>query len=325
MADLPEHAVNGVLLMAYGSPERPEDLEAYYTDIRRGRPPTPEQLADLRARYDAIGGLSPLAARTRAQVDALQLVLDAQPDRGQFRVELGLKHASPSIEDGMHALLDAGIRDITLIVLAPHHSVLSVGQYFERAEAVAEMTDDHIRVGGPLCWGTHPGLIDLLDDRVALACKAMEGGLPELILFTAHSLPVRALELDDPTYPDQLRATAQGVAGTLQLPAGHFRIAWQSAGRTPEPWIGPDILDVIRGLPAEGITSVLVCPAGFTSDHLEVLYDIDIEAKRVAAEAGVRLARTESLNDDPRFIDVLADLVFDEQAVTRSEGRAGGA
>lgn len=309
-------AERGVLLMAYGSPERPEDLESYYTDIRRGRPPTPEQLADLRRRYDAIGGLSPLAARTRAQVDGLQRVLDER-DPGRFAVGLGLKHASPSIEDGMHALLDAGIRDITLIVLAPHHSALSVGQYFERAEAAADLSDGHVGVGGPLNWHLHPGLIALLAERVTEAIGSLPGASRVELLVTAHSLPERALTVDDPTYPDQLRETGAAVAAKAGVADGRWRVAWQSAGRTPEPWIGPDILEVIRSLPAEGVDAVVVCPAGFTSDHLEVLYDVDIEARAVAEEAGLRLARTRSLNDDPRFLEVLADLVANDVEFNR--------
>jgi ferrochelatase len=279
-----------VLLMAYGSPERAEDLEAYYTDIRRGRPPAPEQLADLRRRYDAIGGLSPLAARTRSQAAGLQRVLG-----DGWKVELGLKHASPSIEDGVAALQAAGVADVTSLVLAPHYSALSVGQYLARAGGRAIES-----------WYDEPALIALLAARVRAAMAELDGKRVE-VLVTAHSLPQRASTIDDPTYEAQLRRTGELVAGAAGLAS--WRIAWQSAGRTPEPWIGPDILDVIRGLPAEGYDAVVVCPAGFTSDHLEVLYDIDVEARAVAAGAGLALARTASLNDDPAFLALLADLV----------------
>jgi ferrochelatase len=296
---------HGVLLMAYGSPEREGDLEAYYTDIRRGRPPTPEQLADLRRRYDAIGGLSPLAARTRAQVAALQRELDARAGAGEWRVELGLKHASPSIEAGVEALASAGVESFVSLVLAPHYSALSVGQYLERAADAS----GHLHVRDVTAWWDRPALISLLAARVKDALASLPSGVarPE-VLVTAHSLPERALKLDDPTYEAQLRATGERVAAEAGLAS--WRIAWQSAGRTPEPWIGPDILDVIRALPDEGYDGVVVCPAGFTSDHLEVLYDVDIEAAGVASSVGLPLARTASLNDDPAFISVLADLVL---------------
>lgn len=292
--------------MAYGTPERAEDLEAYYTDIRRGRPPTPEQLDDLRRRYDAIGGLSPLAARTRAQAAGLQRELDAR-EPGHFRVELGLKHASPRIEEGVADLLAAGCREIECLVLAPHYSALSVGQYFDRASKAA--APEGAITGGTTQWGEHPKLIALLAARVRDALARLPPDARVEVLVTAHSLPLRALEIDVPTYEEQLVRTGALVAEAAGLAS--WRIAWQSAGRTPEPWIGPDILEAIRGLPDEGFDAAVVCPAGFTSDHLEVLFDVDIEAHKVADDAGVRLERTASLNDDPEFLELLADLVMD--------------
>jgi ferrochelatase len=292
-------AKRGVLLMAYGTPEREGDLEAYYTDIRRGRPPTPEQLADLRRRYDAIGGLSPLAARTRAQAAGLQAVLG-----DEWRVELGLKHASPSIEAGVEALAAAGVESFVSLVLAPHFTALSVGQYLERAADAS----GHLKVRDVTAWWDRPALIDLLAERVREATPA---GKRTMLLVTAHSLPEGALKLDHPTYEEQQRAPGELLAAAAGVGGGDWRIAWQSAGRTPEPWIGPDILEVIRSLPDEGVEHVVVCPAGFTSDHLEVLYDVDIEARGVAESVGLTLSRTASLNDDPRFLTLLADLVLE--------------
>lgn len=297
-------APKGVLLMAYGTPERTEDFEAYYTDIRRGRPPAPEQLADLRRRYDAIGGLSPLAQRTRAQAAGLQRALDERAGAGAWKVELGLKHASPSIEAGVEALAADGVESFTSLVLAPHFSALSVGQYLERAADAA----GHLKVRDITSWWDRPKLIELLAARVRDALPAGVSPSKVEVLVTAHSLPVRALSIDHPTYEEQVRATGELVAAAAGVAS--WRIAWQSAGRTPEPWIGPDILEVIRSLPAEGFEAVVVCPAGFTSDHLEVLYDVDIEARAVADEVGLQLSRTASLNDDPAFLDLLADLVL---------------
>lgn len=286
----------GCLVMAYGTPEREDDLLAYYTDIRRGRPPTDEQLADLRRRYDAIGGLSPLADLTRKQTAALAAALG-----DGWVVELGLKHAHPMIEEAAGSLASRGIDEVVGIVLAPHASALSTGQYHERALTLFDTTGVTYRPVGR--WGHHPTLVDLLADRVRGAMQLFPYGERVELLVTAHSLPERVLSMDDPTYPDQLQETADLVAAAAGL--AQYRIGWQSAGRTPEPWLGPDILEVIRS----SDHSLLACPAGFTADHLEVLYDLDIEAKAVAAEAGVGFERTASLNVDPGFIALLGDLV----------------
>ena len=274
----------GVLVMAYGTPASPDDVEAYYTDIRRGRPPTPEQVAELRSRYEAIGGISPMLERTRAQLEALQWALG-----DGYVVALGQKHAAPFIEDGRAELEMLGVDRIIGLVLAPHYSAMSVGQYEERAKP-----DVMIR-----SWHLEAGLIDLLADRVRAA------GVDDdtEVLFTAHSLPARILETDDP-YPTQVHETAQAVADFAGVT--RWRTAWQSAGRTPEPWLGPDIGEVIPTLDA---TRVVVAPIGFTSDHLEVLYDVDVVARGIAEDAGKTLVRTASLNDDPRFITMLADVV----------------
>lgn len=288
----------GVLLMAYGSPEREDELEAYYTDIRRGRPPTREQLDDLRRRYDAIGGLSPLAERTRAQQDALASRLG-----DGYTVELGLKHAAPSIEAGAQALVDGGVERVAGVVLAPHYSALSVGQYHERARAVVG-ADAYAGIDG---YGDAPLLVHLLADRVIDTMATIPEPARVEVVFTAHSLPERALKIDYPTYPDQLEETAARVAQRAKLAS--YRVAFQSAGRTPEPWLGPDLRAVIEELPAAGFDAVVVCPAGFTSDHLEVLYDVDIEARLVAESVGLRLERTPSLNDDSGFVSLLASLV----------------
>jgi protoporphyrin/coproporphyrin ferrochelatase len=274
----------GVLVMAYGTPASPDDVEAYYTDIRRGRPPTPEQVAELRGRYEAIGGISPLLERTRAQVTALQAALG-----GGYRVALGQKHAVPTIEEGRAELEGLGVDRIIGLVLAPHYSAMSVGQYEERARPDAMIRS----------WHVEDGLIELLAERLGDAGVDLDTE----VLFTAHSLPARILEAGDP-YPDQVQETAEAVARRAGI--SRWRTAWQSAGRTPEPWLGPDIGEVIATLEA---ARVVVCPVGFTSDHLEVLYDVDVVARTIAEGAGKTLVRTASLNDDPRFIAVLADVV----------------
>jgi ferrochelatase len=287
-----------VLLMAYGTPARPEDVAAYYTDIRRGRPPTAEQLADLQRRYDAIGGISPLAARTEAQRSRLQSALDERAPGG-FEVVLGFKHVAPFIEDAV-ASIEAD-RMIGL-VLAPHFSELSVGEYLSRAAKAAATPFVGIE-----SWAIEPSYVEFLAGAVRSTLETMPEGTQ--VLFTAHSLPRRA----QPRYATELRATAAAVAQRLDLaPWAGWATAWQSAGRTPEPWLGPDVLQVIDELAATGrATGLVVCPCGFVADHLEVLYDLDIEATRAADRVGLPFARTPVLNDDPSVFAALADRILD--------------
>ena len=295
----------GVVLMAYGTAASPDDLETYYTHIRHGRPPSPEQLADLAARYDAIGGTSPLTERTESQRGALQLALDERAP-GACTVVLGQKHAPPFIEDAVAAVATTDVGRVVGLVLAPHFSAASVGQYRERLQAAAAA--QAIPASAIDSWHLEPAYLAFL----AGAVRDALGSMPERtkVLFTAHSLPERAL-VDDP-YAHQLRASAAAVAGDVGLDrwAG-WALAWQSAGRTLEPWRGPDVLDVIRDLAGTGRSDgVLVCAQGFVSDHLEVVYDLDIEARRLAEELGLVFARTRVLNDMPSMFEALADRVL---------------
>lgn len=288
----------GVLVMAYGTPATPDDVEAYYTHVRRGRPPTPEQLADLRRRYDAIGGTSPLLARTREQAAGIQAALG-----DGFLVELGMKHAPPFIEDGVAALVAAGVTRIVGVVLAPHYSALSVGEYAKRAEATA--TEAGVYLTMVRSWHLAPGYVDLLAGFVQAEVQRLAVD-PVEVVFTAHSLPTRILAMGDP-YPDQLAETAAAVAA--QAGVERWSVGWQSAGRTPEPWIGPDILAVLPTLRDAGTAGVVVCAAGFVSDHLEVLYDLDVEARAAAEAIGLAFTRTPSPNANPGFCATVAGVV----------------
>lgn len=300
------NAKTAVLLMAYGTPRSREEILPYYTDIRRGRPPTDEQLNDLIARYEAIGGLSPLAALTESQRDALQTALNnIAPNT--YHVALGLKHAAPMIEDAVQQLAAEGFTKIIALVLAPHYSSFSIGQYIGRATEAA--TPHGISVVGITSWATEEAFIAFLAADMSEKLASMPANTH--VLFTAHSLPQRIIDAGDP-YPAELRSTAVAVAAKIGLQENtQWSIAWQSAGRTPEPWIGPDILDVIDQLatqstPAEG---VLVSACGFVADHLEVLFDLDIEALHRAQQHGLAFARTECVNDNGAIMNALAHRV----------------
>lgn len=300
-----------VVLMAYGTPRTPDEIEPYYTDIRRGRPPTPEALADLVARYASIGGVSPLAQLTEAQAAGLQSALDAA-EPGRFEVSLGLKHADPKVEATAQRVAADGVSAVVGLVLAPHYSSYSIGQYLDRTrQGVAESGID-IPVVGVDSWAVEPAFVEFLADdlaqRVAEMREQTGGGVR--VLFTAHSLPQRIIDDGDP-YPDELRATAEAVAARVGLVEGDdWQIAWQSAGRTPEPWIGPDILEVIDALGDDGdVAGVIVSACGFVADHLEVLYDLDIEAAARAESQGLAFDRTACVNDDPAIMAALAERV----------------
>jgi ferrochelatase len=295
-----------VLAMAYGTPATMAHLEPYYTHIRHGHSPPPELLEELRDRYEAIGGRSPLLDITRAQLAGLEQALRAA-GHDDVQVVLGMKHAPPFIEDAARALVASGVRQVVGLVLAPHFSSMSVGQYAERAAAALGTVN-----GGPdfdmvRSWATAPGYIGWLADAVRDALARLGPAATDAeVVFTAHSLPQRILDAGDP-YPNELRATAEAVAHAAGL--ARWSIAWQSAGRTQEPWIGPDVLEVLPNIAAAGASGVVVCAAGFVADHLEVLYDLDVEAADAARELGLPLTRTVSPNAAPALSATLAAVV----------------
>ncbi len=304
----------GVLLMAHGTPASLSEIEAFYTRIRRGRPPSPEQLADLVRRYDAIGGTSPLAERTAAQVAGIAAALDAV-EPGAFLVRFGAKHTEPFIEDAAFELAAAGVRRVVGLVLTPHRASMGSDEYLDRAERALASTPRQPPLVRVPQWYDAPGFAELLAERVRATLGGLHPADHTIVLFSAHSLPRRVVTAGDP-YPGQVAASAAAVAAAAGLDAAgvSWRVAWQSAGRTPEPWIGPDLLQALREIGAKskdaGIRSaVVVCPIGFVSDHLEVLYDVDVEAHGVAAAEGLELARTASFDADPRFCAVVAGVV----------------
>lgn len=290
-----------MILMAYGSPERVADVPAYYADIRGGRPIAPEHLEDLVARYRALGieDANPLNAITEDTRAALQEELG-------LPVFTGMKHWTPRIAEAVESALAGGARRLVGLVLAPHFSRMSIGGYRRLLDdAVAGRTE----VAFVDSWHDDPGFVALLADRVR--------DTDAHVVFTAHSLPARIVEEGDP-YRDQLLETARLVADSAGLEDWSF--SFQSESPTGEPWLGPDILDHLADLAGRGVEEVLVCPVGFVSDHLEIRWDIDHEARDRARELGLRLDRIEMPNDEPRFVEVLAAIVRGELGAVPSPG-----
>jgi protoporphyrin/coproporphyrin ferrochelatase len=283
-----------VILMAYGSPSEIEDIPAYLADIREGKPVSERAVAELKERYRRIGGRSPLDDVTEAQRAALERRLDVP-------VYVGMKHWRPRIASAVEAALAGGAERIVGLVLAPHYSRLSIAGYQARLE---EALGDRAELVFVESWHDHEPFLDVLADRVA--------GTDAHVVFTAHSLPERILRDGDP-YRDQLLETSRLVAERAGLEVWSF--AFQSASATGEPWLGPDILEELDRLHAAGVRKVLVCPVGFVSDHLEILWDLDVEARQRAGELGLELDRIESLNDDPTFVSALAKLVLNTLSV----------
>ena len=279
-----------VVLMAYGSPERLADVPAYYADIRGGRPVAPEHLADLVERYRRLGieESSPLNAITEETRAALERELG-------IPVFTGMKHWTPRIADAADAAVASGAGVVVGLVLAPHYSVLSIKGYRDQLESALAGRATLAFVDS---WHDEPGFVDLLAERVR--------GTDAHVVFTAHSLPARILDMGDP-YKEQLLETSSLVAERAAL--GNWSFSFQSESPTGEPWLGPDILDHLAALHADGVRDVLVCPVGFVSDHLEIRWDIDVEAQEKAAELGMQLERIEMPNADPAFVRTLAGIV----------------
>jgi ferrochelatase len=290
-----------LLAMHYGTPATMAEVEPYYTHIRRGRQPSPEQLADLVSRYEAIGGPSPLSTISQQQAELIGAGLRS---RGiEASVYVGAKHAHPFIAETVEVMAKDGIEEAVGVVLAPHYSSFSVAQYRDYAKGALEKFAPNMRLSILERWGTLPAFIEALAGRVLTALDGWEAA-DTLVIFSAHSLPMRALAEGDP-YRDELMETSRLVAERLRLP--HWTFAFQSASSTGEPWLGPDILDVIEPeTKLHALTNVVACTVGFISDHLEVLYDLGIETRDKCAELGLNFRRAETINADPIVMDALA-------------------
>lgn len=288
------HLTTGVLLMAHGTPSSMDEMPEYLAIVRGGRPPSAELVAEMRHNYEAIGGRSPLTDLTFAQADALRARLGPG-----VPVAVGMRNWKPFIKDALAELAARGVTRVIGIPLAPQFSTLSVQKYNDAARAAL--------TGGmafePVAsYHTHPMLVDAFAERIRAAAPRSD----ELVIFTAHALPVRVIESGD-RYAQEVTETAAAVAARAGV--GQYRQAYQSAGRTPEPWIGPELAAVLDEESARGVRRFLVVPIGFVCDHTEILFDIDVQAAQAARELATTLRRTESLNTSPGFIALLEDLV----------------
>jgi ferrochelatase len=285
---------SGVLLMAHGTPSSLDDMAAYLTLVRGGRPPSPELVQEMRHNYEAIGGQSPLTEITLGQADALQERLGSG-----VTVAVGMRNWRPFIKDALLQLAGAGVTRVIGIPLAPQFSTLSVQKYHD---AAALALPAGMRFEAVDSYHAHPLLLDAFAERV----RAAQPKVDELVVFTAHALPVRVIQSGD-RYAEEVAATARGVADRAGV--SRYRQAYQSAGRTPEPWIGPDLNALIDQESGKGTRKFLIVPIGFVCDHTEILFDIDVQAARTAREFATTLRRTESLNTSPAFISLLEALV----------------
>ncbi len=299
-----EEEKKAVLLMAYGSPDRDEDVEPYYTHIRGGRKPTRDELENLRERYRKIGGHSPLLRVTNSTAKKLE-------DRLSTRVYVGMKHWHPYISETFEEISKESVTELTALALAPHYSKISIGSYQDAVRKANEEKGNKVTLRFVDSWHLDPVFIEKWRERIVQAYERNFSQTERnsiFFLFTAHSLPERILTWNDP-YKVQLLETAKTLVSELKLDDKQYAFAFQSAGYTNEPWLGPDILEKLKELDAGGWKSVLVIPIGFVSDHLEILFDIDFEAQELARGLGMHLERTESFNDENDFIDVLESVL----------------
>ncbi|MGH3136646.1 MAG: ferrochelatase [Gaiellaceae bacterium] len=308
----------GVLVMAYGGPASLDEIPGYLADIRNGRPTPRRVLDEITENYRAIGGHSPLLEVTRTQVDAIA----ARLGKG-YRCYLGMRHWAPWIEEVVGEMIEDGVTHAVSLVLAPHFSAMSVARYQQRVADGLELYRGRIDFEHIPSYHDAPGLVDAFAARVADGVSRWPEAEREHVhvVFSAHSLPERVLSAGDP-YGEQCHETARLVAERAGLPTERWSWSYQSAGRTPEPWAGPDLGEHLEALAARGIHDVVSVPVGFVSDHVEILFDVDRKARAIADGLGIRLERPPALNDDPVFVDALAGLVRERAARWLAETRA---
>lgn len=296
----------GVLLMAYGTPETPDQVEPYFTHIRGGRKPSPEAVSRLQTRYEKIGGRTPLLEITNSVARKLESVLSDSASE-HVKVYVGMKHWHPYIADTLASIVADGITHLTAIVLAPHYSLMSVGGYRKAVQEGLSLLGADIPVTFVERWHQQPEFVELMSKLILEGLNQFsEDERGNVVpVFSAHSLPEKIRNWGDP-YEAELHGSSKMVADNLNR--HDWRFAWQSAGETGDPWLGPDILDFLDVLKSEGASNVLQIPIGFVCDHLEIMWDIDYEAKNKAAELGITLHRTQLPNDSDDFVNVIASV-----------------
>lgn len=303
-------ATHHLLAMAYGGPNTLDDVRPYLLDVRNYRPTSDHIVDEITDRYRQIGGRSPILELTRAEAAGIERALNEQAGDGEaWKVWVGMRHWHPFIKDTLAEMEAAGVTDVVGLVMAPHYSQMSIGAYYKRAaEAGSSIRIQEIR-----SWNLLPGYLDALEDRIRAALRKFpdDARAQVPIIFTAHSLPERIRTWDDP-YERELRATYDALRE--RFPDQPAEWAFQSAAMTPDPWLGPDAGMVIERLHDEGVTKLLVCPIGFVCEHVEILFDIDVEFSQQATNLGMHLERIEMLNDHPLLLSGLATMVREHVA-----------
>lgn len=293
----------GVLVMAYGGPGNMDEVEPYLLDVRNYRPTSEEIIHEVHQRYQQIGGRSPILERTKAQAECIQSALDRRGSH--FKVFVGMRHWKPFIKDALAEISAARISRVIGLVMAPHYSRMSIGAYYKKVDEAK----NGIHIARIDRWHMLPGYLDVLTSHVKAALERFPASFRHdvPVIFTAHSLPERILTWDDP-YPGELQLTVQAVAGRLN--GQPYTFAYQSAAISSEPWLGPDVSEVLSTYATQGRKHVLIAPVGFVCEHVEILYDVDIVYKKQAEALGMHLERIQMLNTSPQMIEGLADLVF---------------
>ena len=295
----------GILLMAYGAAGSLEEIAPYLNDIRGGRAIPAEFIEEIKERYRAIGGKSPLLDITQAQASALQRQLATR-----YKVFFGMRHWRPYIKETVAAMKTEGVAEFTAICLTPYYSALSVGAYRKKLEEALGAVGGNFSWSLIPSWHDEPGLIEAFAEKIRQAMKKFSRREHDKIqvIFSAHSLPQKILEMNDP-YPKQLLETSRLVAQQTGLAPGQWYFAYQNQSKTSEPWLGPNVSQTIERLAQEKHRRLLLCPVGFLTDHLETLYDVDILYKRQAESCGIEFSRTESPNGSPTLISALANVI----------------
>lgn len=301
-----------ILLMAVGGPDKLENVEPYLLDVRGGRPTPPELVEEIKARYRVTGGKTPVLGIMQEIVKKLEPRLNG-PGGERYRAYIGFRHWHPYIKDAYAELMDERPEQLIGVCMAPQYSSMSIGAYIKKVEEARAALGGEFSVSYVQSWHEHPNLIAAIAENITAARQKFPADVRSRVpvLFTAHSLPERILQAKDP-YPDHVKATMDAVC--RKLGAVTARFAYQSQGRSSEKWLGPTVEETLDALCSEGHRHVLMAPIGFLSDHLEVLYDIDIELTQRAAKQGMQLERITMLNATPPLIEILASVVEQHEA-----------